>query len=176
MVRSWRPRWLGHLASRRWLHFRARHLRDVQPFKRTDARLQSPSVGHGGIQLVSRQKCGNNILGSQLLLPLRKPSSHNGTRRCIEVLLLAIWPCAQTRGAACHTADSRLLPLVYAPPNTLQHPPRKRTSIQRKNLSYIKKNSKEPSKDRRHRSSSNQPFGHSHFRHYIEFSVPCGPR
>ena len=36
------------------------------------------------------QKCGNNILGSQLLLPLRKPSSHNGTRRCIEVLLVSL--------------------------------------------------------------------------------------
>ena len=141
---------------------------------------------------------------------------------CFSFLFqLAIWPCAQTGGAACHTADSRLLPLVYAPPNTLQPPPprygqfffnfrrviQKSFSFLSNSLKFIdlritikvnvaftylplqkthvypekkpvlhQKKSKEPSKDRRHRSSSNQPFGHSHFRHYIEFSVPCGPR
>jgi len=112
MVRSWWPWWLGHFSSRSWIHIRPRYLRDVQPLQWTYSCLARTSACHGRLQLVSRQKCGNNILGSQLLLPLRKPSGHNGIGRRAEVLLLAIWPRSQARRTTRHETNARLFPLV----------------------------------------------------------------
>jgi len=45
-----------------------------------DSGLSRSSIGHGGLQLGTRSECCYHLLGSQLLLPMRKPSCDHGNR------------------------------------------------------------------------------------------------
>ena len=91
LVRSRRPRWLGHLPPRGRLHLRSGHLGDIQPLQRADPGVQGPPAGHGGLQLVPRPQRGHHLLGAQLLLQVREPSRNHGAGRRAEILIVSIY-------------------------------------------------------------------------------------
>lgn len=111
MVWSRWPRWLGYFPSWSRLHLRPRHFRNFQSLQQPDSGLQGSPTCHGRIQLVSWSQCGNDILCTQLLLPVRQPSGHHGTGWFIEILLLAVWPGSKKRRTSCNPAHARLFPL-----------------------------------------------------------------
>merc|ERR1712071_430811 len=53
-----------------WLYLWSRYFRNFQSLQQPNPGLKGSPTGHGRIQLVSRSQCSNNILRSQLLLPL----------------------------------------------------------------------------------------------------------
>ena len=52
---------MGHIASRRGIHVRPGHLGGLQPQQRIDAGGESPSAGHGGVQLVAGSECRDHL-------------------------------------------------------------------------------------------------------------------
>ena len=54
---------MGHIAKRSWVYIRPGHFGGVQPQQRLDFGGKSSSTGHGGLQLVSRQKRCYDLLG-----------------------------------------------------------------------------------------------------------------
>ena len=89
MVRSRRQRWMGNLTTWCWIHiwsgnnckntinnilkYFQGHLRNFQSHKWPYPDITCPSAGHGGLQLVSRQKRGYYFFCTKLLLQMWQP-------------------------------------------------------------------------------------------------------